>query len=126
MRKTLNITAFLFVAFFLIVLPAQADRTTIQPARNMFTQQQDVEMGRLLANEAERTFQLVDDRDTQSYIDALGRQLTNRMTGFRYPYRFKIVSDSAINAWALPGGSIYMTSGLIQAAQNESQFAGAL
>src|SRR5262249_34808479 len=43
---------------------------------------------------------------------------------FRYPYQFKIVSDDDINAWALPGGFIYVTRGLLETVQSEPQLAG--
>jgi hypothetical protein len=83
-------------------------------------------MGRALADDAERTLPLVSEGNSNTYLDALGRQLIAKMTGTRYPYQFKIVDDNTINAWALPGGFIYVTSGLIQAAQNEPQLAGAV
>src|SRR2546428_8830654 len=110
----------------LVVFPALADRTNLKPAWNLFSTQQDTEMGRILADDAERQFQMTDVRNANVYIDALGKQLTARAPGYKYPYTFKIVNDDAINAWALPGGFIYVTSGLVQAAQNEPQLAGAL
>src|SRR5215510_2278816 len=127
MPKTLKKTA-LFIAFvsMLAFTALSADRTRVSPARNLFSTQQDIEMGRVLADEAERTMQIVDEHDANTYIDALGRQLTAHAPGTRYPYQFKIVSDDAINAWALPGGLIYVTTGLIEAAQNEPELAGFL
>jgi predicted outer membrane protein len=110
----------------MLVFPALADRTTIRPAWNLFTTQQDIEMGRALVDDAEQTLRIVDDHNPNTYIDALGKQLAAHTPGAKYPYQFKIVGDDAINAWALPGGIIYVTSGLIQAARNEPQLAGAL
>jgi hypothetical protein len=110
----------------MIVLPALADRTNLQPAWNLFTPQQDIEMGRLLAEDAERSLQLVDDSNSNAYIDALGRQLAVYAPGTRYPYQFKIAYDDSVNAWALPGGYIYVTTSLIEHAQNEPQLAGYL
>jgi hypothetical protein len=83
-------------------------------------------MGRALVDDAERTLRLVDEHHATTYIDALGKQLTAHAPGYKFPYQFKIVSDNNINAWALPGGSIYVTSGLVEAAQNEPQLAGAV
>jgi hypothetical protein len=119
--------AALFVAVIsILVFPAFADRTTLRAAWNLFTPQQDVELGRTLADDAERTFDLVDQPNANSYIDALGKQLSVHAPGTRYAYQFKIVNDDAVNAWALPGGFIYVTSGLIRAAENEPQLAGLL
>lgn len=126
MHRTLKITAF-FIAFAsALVFPALADRTNILPAWNLFSPQQDIEMGRILADDLERSLQLLDEHNANTYIDALGKQLIAHAPGNKYPYQFKIVNDDSINAWALPGGSIYVTSGLIQAAQNEPQLAGVL
>jgi peptidase M48-like protein len=117
----------LFVALLAIVsFPVLADRTNLRPAWILFTPQQDIEMGRFLMGDAERSFQLVTASDANAYLDALGKQLTAHAPGDRYPYEFKIVDDGAVNAWALPGGFIYVTSGLMETAQNEQQLAAAL
>jgi Zn-dependent protease with chaperone function len=124
MPKTIRNTA-LFLAFVsMFVFTAFADRTNLRPAWNLFTPQQDIEIGRWLADEADRNFQFVEDHNANVYIDALGKQLAVHAANFRYPYQFKIVRDYDLNAWALPGGFIYVTSGLIDALQNEPQLAG--
>jgi hypothetical protein len=46
--------------------------------------------------------------------------------GFKYPYTYKAVNDRAINAFALPGGNIYINRGIIEAADNEAQLAGVM
>jgi len=126
MPRSLKTIALFLAVVSMLVFPALADRTVLRPAWNLFSPQQDIEMGRVLADTAERTFRLVDDHNANVYIDALGKQLSVRAPGAKYPYQFKIVDDDTINAWALPGGFIYVTSGLIQAAQNEPQLAAAI
>src|SRR5262245_11796978 len=117
---------FLTALVCLLALPAVAERTNVRPAWNLLTTQQDIEMGRALAEEAENTLVLVNQTNANTYIDALGKQLAAHTLGARYPYQFKIVDDASINMYALPGGFIYVTRGLIDAAQNEPQLAGAL
>src|SRR5262245_15468908 len=126
MVNTTKLTALFLGILFLLVFPAFADRTNLMPAWNAFSAQQDIEMGRILADDLERTLQVVNDGDSNAYIDALGRQLTAHAPGNKYPYQFKIVDDGSVNVWALPGGFIYVTAGLIERAQNEPQLAGAL
>jgi beta-barrel assembly-enhancing protease len=121
--KTLFI---LLVTISMLALPALADRTQLKQGWNLFTTQQDIEMGRQLATEADRTYSLVTDSYSVGYIQALGSQLAAHAPGTKFPYQFKIVNDSDINAFALPGGTIYVTSGLIEAVQNEPQLAGIL
>ena len=83
-------------------------------------------MGRGLSDEAERTLVLVNQSNANAYIDALGKQLATYAPGFKYPYQFEIIDDDNINMYALPGGFIYVSRGLIEAAQTEPEFAGAL
>jgi predicted Zn-dependent protease len=59
-------------------------------------------------------------------VNQLGQRLAAVAPGERYPYRFKVVNDAAINAFALPGGPVYVNRGLIAAADNEAQLAGVL
>jgi len=110
----------------LLMLPALADRTILRPATNLFSPQQDIEMGRQLADDAERTLSIVDQPNSAAYIDALGKQLSAHAPGDKFPYTFKIVNDNKIDSFALPGGFIYVTKGLVETAQNEQQLAGAI
>jgi beta-barrel assembly-enhancing protease len=126
MQRTLKMIAFLLGLIAMLVFPALADRTVLTPASNLFSPQQDIEMGRMLADQVEATLQLINNRDANTYIDTLGKQLSAHAPGNRFPYHFEIVNDNTINLWPLPGGFIYVTSGLIETAQSEPQLAGAL
>jgi len=108
----------------MLALPVMAQRSVVRSGWNLFAPQQDVEMGRRLASEAESTFVLSDQHNPNAYIDALGQQLAAHAPRQQFAYQFKIVNDNRINSYALPGGFIYVTSGAIQAAQNEPQLAG--
>jgi hypothetical protein len=103
-----------------------ADRTTIPAGRNLFTPQQDVEMGRALMQEVASSENLSRDSYSGGYLTALGNQLAVNAPGYKYPYEFKILNDDRIDSFALPGGFIYVTRGLIEAAPDEPQLAGVL
>src|SRR5574341_785067 len=60
------------------------------------------------------------------YVQKLGAQLASHAPAPAYPYTFKVVNQKEINAFALPGGPIYVNLGTIQAADNESQLAGVM
>jgi len=107
----------------MLAVPLQADRTRLKPGWNLFSPEQDVEMGREVAAQADRQLQIINDRQTAAYINALGKQLAAKAPGERFPYQFKVVNDKAINAFALPGGFIYIHRGTIEAARNEAQLA---
>ena len=115
------------LAFLLLFATlANAERTKLKPGWNLFSPQQDVELGRKASQEAERQLPLLNDRRVDSYLNNLGRRLADRAPGERYPYQFKAVNDMTINAFALPGGFLYVHRGAIEAADNEAQLAGVM
>src|SRR5215831_16949580 len=121
---------FLMVLALLTVIALSAyaadNRTKLKPGWNLFSTQQDIDMGRQVSREAERQLQILHDRQATAYIDSLGRQLAAHAPGPKYPFQFKIVNDKAINAFALPGGFVYVNRGAIEAADNEAQIAGVI
>jgi len=118
---------FILALVLALSISVHADsRTQLKPGWNLFSPDQDVEMGRQVAKDAERQLSVMRNGDIASYIDSLGRQLASRARGEKYPYQFKVVNDKAINAFALPGGFIYVNRGAIEAADNEAQLAGVM
>ncbi len=126
MQLRARLALILLITLSMLAVPVLADRTTLKHGWNLFTVQQDVEMGRELSEEAENMLDLVTDSYALGYIRALGSQLATHAPGYKYPYQFKIVDDKSIEAFALPGGTIYVTRGLIENAQTEPQLAGVL
>src|SRR5204862_1340526 len=77
--------------------------------------------------DAEKELNLVTDRDVTSYIANLGAQLAARAPNEnKFPFTFKVVDEKEINAFALPGGPVYVNRGAIEAADNEAQIAGVM
>src|SRR5262245_11565271 len=112
---------------FTLAVPAFADRTQLKPGFNLFSPAQDVEMGRQVSREAEAQLPIMNDRQATAYLNSLGRQLASRAPNSgQYPFQFKIVNDKSINAFALPGGFIYVNRGTFDAAANEAQLAGVI
>jgi Zn-dependent protease with chaperone function len=101
-------------------------QTKIEPGFNLFSVEQDQEIGRQSADEAERQLPIIHDRSIQAYVDGIGKRLAAVAPGASYPYQFKVVNVADINAFALPGGYLYVNRGLIEAAQNEGQLAGVM
>ncbi len=103
-----------------------AGRTELKPGWNMFSPEQDVELGQQAALEVAQQVPMLNDSQVDKYLNTLGQRLAAEAPGFKYPYTYKTVNDSAINAFALPGGSIYINRGVIEAADNEAQLAGVM
>ncbi len=125
--KTTQHSIVLAAALMLFLAPlVWADRTQLKPGWNMFSVQQDVEMGQQTSVEAEQQQPMLNNSKVDKYVDNLGRKLAAHAPGEKYPYQFKVVNDRSINAFALPGGFLYVNRGVLDAADNEAQLAGVI
>jgi Zn-dependent protease with chaperone function len=97
-----------------------------KPGFNLFSVEQDMELGRKSAAEVERQVPLLRDEGVVSYVQQLGTKLAARAPGYKFPYRFQVIATRDINAFALPGGFIYVNAGAIAAAKNEGELAGVM
>lgn len=95
-------------------------------AVNLFSTQQDIQVGRQAAAQAEQQLPMLRDAAVQNYVNAIVRRLAGAAPGPRFPYQAKVVNASDINAFALPGGYIYVNRGLIDAVRSEAELAGVL
>jgi hypothetical protein len=92
-----------------------------------YSRQQEVEAGRQAAAEIERQIPVLDEGHPASrYVRLLGERLAANTPEPRYQYVFKVVNQKEINAFALPGGPVYINLGVIRAADNEAQIAGVM
>jgi hypothetical protein len=105
---------------------AFAERTRLKPGNNAYTPAQDVEMGRQAAAEVEQAYPMLNIGQVDDYLDRLGRRLAGYAPGEKFPYQFKCVNDASINAFALPGGFLFVNRGTIEAADNEAELAGVI
>src|SRR5687767_5276580 len=107
-----------------------AAQTQIKYHSNKFSIQDDVKLGRQAAQEAEQQFPLLNDAQVQSYVERVGERLVAAIPQqFRHPefdYIFKVVNARDINAFALPGGPMYVNRGMIEAAKSEGEMAGVM
>lgn len=116
-------------AVFVPITPAAEAQVNIKRSPsgfNLFSVQQDVDLGRQSAAEIEKQVPLLNDSRTNTYLTRLVTRLANQATGTRYPYSIKAVNATDINAFALPGGPMYVYRGLITSARNEAELASVL
>ena len=94
----------------------------------MFTPQQDIELGKRVAGDAERQLPLCNAPRVDAYLTQLGQRLAAKLptNGVQYPFEFHCVNDKAINAFALPGGYVFINRGAIEAADSEAQLAAVM
>src|SRR5688572_16130662 len=105
-------------------------QTQIKYHSNKYSIQDDVKLGRQAAQEAEGQFPLLRDEQVQDYVERVGRRLVSSIPSqFQHPefqYYFKVVNARDINAFALPGGPMYVNRGMIEAARTEGEMAGVM
>lgn len=105
---------------------AAPKQKALKPGFNLFSKEQDVQMGQEYAAQVEREMPVVDNAELNKWIRSVGEKLARAPEADKYPYTFKVVYDPSINAFALPGGPTFTHTGLITAADNEAQLAGVL
>lgn len=95
--------------------------------KNAFTQQQEITEGKKVEAQVYQQMPVLPDSDPVArYVRQLGAKLTAHAPGYKWPYNFHVVASDDINAFALPGGSIFVNLGTVQAAETEAQLAGVM
>lgn len=99
-----------------------------KPGFNLYTPAQDVQEGRAAAAQIEKTTPMLRDPEVLRYINNLGKRLASFAPNNLpvYAWQFHVVNTKDINAFALPGGFIFVNRGTIVAAQDEAQLAGVM
>jgi len=93
---------------------------------NLFSVQQDVDLGRQSAVEVEKQVPLLNDSRVNNYLTRVITRLAAQSPGTKFPFTIKAVNATEINAFALPGGPMYVHRGLITASRSEAELAGVL
>src|SRR5580765_219205 len=118
-------------ALVVALVPIEAlAQTQIKLHSNKYSPADDVRLGRQAAAEAEQQFPLLRDAEVNAYVERVGQRLVAAIPPeFQHPefhYYFKVLNASDINAFALPGGPMYVNRGMIQAARSEGEMAGVM
>jgi Zn-dependent protease with chaperone function len=105
-----------------------AQRSKLKPPWNMYSPQTDIQVGKQNAQMLEKRLPLCNDPKVDDYLTKLGQRLVAKMPnrGVQYPWEFHCVNSKEINAFALPGGYVFVNRGAIEAADNEAQLAAVM
>lgn len=102
-------------------------RVTPTHGFDLFSAQEEVQAGQQAAAQIPKQLPLLPDSSPiTQYVQHLGQQLAANAPGEKWPYSFHVVNQKEINAFALPGGPVYVNLGTIQAADNEAELAGVI
>ena len=88
--------------------------------------QQEVQMGQQEAQQVNAQLPMVQDAVIQNYVNALGQRIASRTSRADLNWQFQVVNSDVVNAFALPGGFVYINRGVLERASNMSEVAGVL
>lgn len=92
---------------------------------NFYSLEKEMALGRQLAAEVRRQAKLLDDPIIAEYVNRVGQNLV-RNSDATVPFTFEVVEGDVLNAFALPGGFVFVNTGLIEATETEAELAGAM
>jgi Zn-dependent protease with chaperone function len=114
---------------FLAILGAVplASQNLPQPCKNSFSVEQEVAQGQQAAAQIRKQMPILPaSSPVAQYVEKLGEKLASHAPGYKWPYHFYVANQADINAFALPGGPIFINLGTLQAADTEAQLAGVM
>ena len=88
--------------------------------------EQEVEIGQQTNQQILQQYQLYDSPQIQQYVSNLGQELVNSSDSRDIPFTFQVVASDEVNAFATPGGFVYVTTGLLRTAENRAQLASVM
>jgi predicted Zn-dependent protease len=93
---------------------------------SLVSEGQEIQMGQEAAQQVEQTLGLVNDAELQAYVRRIGAELARTSERPQLPWRFGVIDDPVPNAFALPGGPVYITRGLLNLMNSEAELASVL
>lgn len=128
--KTYGRTVSALVFVIAIAVPGFAQAPHIVPPSNKYAPSDDVKLGQEAAAQARKELPLLRDARTDDYIASIGRKLAAAIPPeYQHPefkFTFEVVNQKEINAFALPGGPMFLNRGMIEAAHSEGEVAGVM
>lgn len=116
-----------WAAVALVVVAACArNPVTGKSQLSLISESQEIAMGRQAAEETRRSIGLVDDPELQAYVQRIGMAMAAKSERPGLPWSFQVVDDPAVNAFALPGGFIFVTRGILTHLNSEAELASVI
>src|SRR5687767_13393895 len=129
MKRSVRSIVAIGLVWTLAVVPL-IGQTRVSMPKNKYKVQDDVRLGLDASRKVERQFPMLNDQQTERYVESLGGRLVAAIpSAFNQPafnYQFDVVNARDLNAFALPGGPMYVNRGMIEAAKTEGEVAGVM
>jgi predicted Zn-dependent protease len=125
-RRWRGLLALVALSALLFHSSCSVNPATGQQQLSFYNEADEIEMGRQADEEIVASVGLYDDPELQAYVEDLGQRLAAESERPNLPWSFKVMDDPAVNAFALPGGYVYVTRGLLSHMESEAELCGVL
>lgn len=126
MKLTNNIRLMMLAGIMLIISSCSRNPVTGKREIVLMSESQEISMGQGYDPQVLATYGVYEDPKLQSFITAKGKEMAAISHRPQLPYEFKVVDSPVVNAFAVPGGFVYFTRGIMAHFNNEAEFAGVL
>lgn len=128
MQKRWILESILIILLFPAAGYARNPGDPLKPGFNLFSREQDIQLGQEASQEVLKKSKPVSNKNIQDYVNGVGQRLAQqpeaRESGFQF--RFTVLDDPQVNAFALPGGPMFIYSGLLKIVDKEGELAGVM
>lgn len=125
-RRTSSVSAVILAT----AIVTTSSQTKITPPQSKYSLAEDVKLGREAAAEARKELPIMKDERVDDYVDRVGERLVTAIPPEfqhdEFDYTFDVINQKEINAFALPGGPMFLNRGMIEAAGSEAEMAGVM
>jgi len=105
--------------------PTEIGGRNVGKGLNFYSVDQEMALGRQLANEVRRQAKIIDDPLVSEFVNRIGQNLA-RNSDVNFPITFTLIESEEVNAFTLPGGYVFIDSGLFKLSANEAELAAAI
>ncbi|HBL27640.1 MAG TPA: peptidase M48, partial [Acidobacteria bacterium] len=121
-----GLAASVALSALLLNVSCSVNPATGQQQLAFYNEEEEIQLGRESDEEIVASVGLYDDPELQAYVEGLGKKLAAESERPNLPWSFKVLDDPAVNAFALPGGYIYVTRGLLTHMGSEAELSGVI
>jgi len=126
MKFQFRFTLFALTISFLIISSCSRNPVTGKKELMLMSENQEIEMGKSYDPQVTASYGIYQDAKLQAFITKKGKEMAAISHRPNLPYEFKVVDSPVVNAFAVPGGFVYFTRGIMAHFNNEAEFAGVL
>jgi beta-barrel assembly-enhancing protease len=121
-----RLLAIIFLAASMLLVPLRSSWAFLDQFAGSLTVEKEKQIGEEFLLEIQQYIPLIEDPFITSFINRLGQRLVAQLGPQPFNYRFFIIDDPSMNAFAVPGGYIFITTGMIRQTEREGELAGVL